>query len=547
MRPLSGLLTLVLISLVTLGCSGGQTAQATTITLDPHTTYQTMTGWEATAQAGQFEFPTLFASYKDTMFDQAANDLGINRIRLEVYSGIENPIDWFAKALSGEISIRDWIHTYGIQIINDNADPNAINGNGFQFTWVDHQIDNVILPMKSRVEARGEKLYINANYVDFEDPASGSCAPNTCIEHRESAEEYAELTLAVYQHMQTKYGFVPDTWEVILEPDTSAWGHSNGLIIGQVIYTSATRLRQNGFSPRFVAPSVTNMNNLLGYIAGIKAGIKQQGQLSDAQVDQFISQNMAEYSYHRYGTNNGILPTLVADARAHGIQTSQLEHINADYEELHTDLKVGNNSAWSQYTLGYPNYPGNTDDGGFYYIVNYPDLNNPDPQQYQVSITSRTKFLRQYFKYIREGAVRIEASTTSGAFDPVAFINANGGYVVVVKAGTGGSFSIQGLPAGRYGIKYTTQEQYDVDALDMTLNSGDPLTAHIPERGVLTVYAKSAPSSTATPTATVTLIPVATHTPTSTPPPGPYDYHLYLPLLALQNNSRPETLAADRC
>lgn len=545
MRYLSRLLPLAFIALITLGCRPGKAPQTATITLDPHTTYQTMTGWEATAQAGQFEFPTLFAKYKDTMFDMAANDLGVNRIRLEIYPGIENPVDWFAKALNGEIRTDDWIHTYGIQIVNDNADPNVINWNGFQFTWVDHQIDNVILPMKRRLEARGEKLFVNATYVDFEDPPAGSCAPYTCIEHRNAPEEYAELVLAVHQHMQTKYGFVPDSWEVILEPDNSAWGDADGLAIGKALYAAAVRLRQNGYATRFVAPSVTNMDNLLRYISGIKAGIKQQGHLSDAEVDQFISQNMAEYSYHRYGTNNSLLPALVADAKAHGINTSQLEHINADVEELQTDLKAGNNSAWSQFTLGYPNYPGNTDDGGFYYIVNYPDVNNPDPNQYQVSITSRTKFLRQYFKYIRAGAVRIEASTTNGTFDPVAFINTNGGYVVVVKAAGGGSFSVQGLPAGRYGIKYTTDSQYDVDAPDVTVSAGEALSAQIPARGVITVYAKGAPAATATPTAAAT----APSPPTATPTPIPFDqpHKLYLPHLATRPGVAPDSLEKRTC
>ena len=38
------------------------------------------------------------------------------------------------------------------------------------------------------------------------------------------------------------------------------------------------------------------------------------------------------------------------------------------------------------------------------------------------------------------------------SFDPLAFINANGTYVVVVKADTPGSFSIENLPPGTYGI-----------------------------------------------------------------------------------------------
>ena len=36
------------------------------------------------------------------------------------------------------------------------------------------------------------------------------------------------------------------------------------------------------------------------------------------------------------------------------------------------------------------------------------------------------KILRQYFKYVRPGAERIEATSQNGSFAPVAFINADG-------------------------------------------------------------------------------------------------------------------------
>jgi hypothetical protein len=46
------------------------------------------------------------------------------------------------------------------------------------------------------------------------------------------------------------------------------------------------------------------------------------------------------------------------------------------------------------------------------------------------------------------------------------------------------------LPSGRYGIKYTTGSQYDVDLADVTLGSGETLNASIPASGAITVYGK---------------------------------------------------------
>jgi hypothetical protein len=106
-------------------------------------------------------------------------------------------------------------------------------------------------------------------------------------------------------------------------------------------------------------------------------------------------------------------------------------------------------------------------------------------------IGKRTKLLRQYFKYVRRGARRVEATTNNSSFDPVAFENTDRKQVVIVKATAGGTFDIRGLGSGTYGIKYSTASQYDVDAQPITINSGQALTASIPEAGVISIYGTS--------------------------------------------------------
>jgi hypothetical protein len=66
--------------------------RAATITLDPSQTHQTITGWEAVPFALEPTDPA-FPHFKDALFDQAVNDLGINRVRLEVRSRVENTHD----------------------------------------------------------------------------------------------------------------------------------------------------------------------------------------------------------------------------------------------------------------------------------------------------------------------------------------------------------------------------------------------------------------------------------------------------------------------
>jgi hypothetical protein len=440
-----------------------------TITLNAANTYQTITGWEAVAEVGQSEC-TGYANYADEVFDLAANDLGINRLRLPLPTGTENTVDYFHLYITGQLPRSEWAaHRY--ESINDNANPNVIDPSRFQFAFLDHRVDHVVLPLKQALEARGESLYINLNLVDDEDGGDDSN-----VFYDVNPAEYAELVLATYQHLQSKYGWVPDAWEVVLEPDYfTPW---NGTEVGNAIVAAGARLEANGFTPRFIAPSTTNMASAVTYF------------------DQLVQVNgvlpyLSEISYHRYsGVSDQNLQAIANRAVQYGLDTAMLEHIGSGHEDLHQDLKLGRNSAWQQFTLAFCSA---NDNGGAYYQI---DTSNPS--QPVVSMGVRTKFLRQYFKFVRRGAVRIGATSDNAAFDPLAFVNTGNKYVVVVKANASGSIQIGGLPAGTYGIKYTTNSQYDVNRADVTIAAGQQVTANIPAAGVITIYAKGQVTPTAT-------------------------------------------------
>jgi hypothetical protein len=426
------------------------------IQLDPAAKYQTITGWEATAEAWEGGDPSAFPKYKDQLFDMAVKDLGINRLRLELRSGVERSREGWQKYQKSHGEDKRKLR---YKIINDNSDPFQINWEGFQFEEFDARVEGIILPMKKLLEAGGEKLYLNLNHVNFSRPDSL---------HRESPEEYAELIQATFLHLQNKYKCVPDAVEVDLEPDNSRF---SGLQMGKAIVATAKRLEAKGFHPDFIAPSTTSMKMAIVWFNEM------------TKVPEVL-RYLKEFSYHRYyGVSEGNLQTIANLAVKYKLNTSMLEHIGGGYQNLHQDLKAGRNSAWQQYTLA---YPAKADNGGHYYRINLEDKDHPE-----IIMGSRTKFLRQYFKFIQRGAVRIRALTADAEFDPLAFINNDGNYVVVVKADRGGSISIQGLPADKYGIKYTTNDEYDVDLPDVTIGSGQKVKARIPEKGVITVYGKN--------------------------------------------------------
>jgi hypothetical protein len=168
-----------------------------------------------------------------------------------------------------------------------------------------------------------------------------------------------------------------------------------------------------------------------------------------------------------------------------------LERRGAGYEELHEDLAVANNSAWQQYALAgcSPEEP----------VGRLFSIDASDPARPRVTTSSRALYFAQYFRWIRRGAVRVAANTIDPYLDPIAFVNTDGRAVIVVKADRARNFSVDGLPAGRYGIVHTTgPDNHTVDAAavesgDVTLRAGQRLETAIPARGVITIYAKDAP------------------------------------------------------
>ncbi len=444
------------------------------VVVDTNQRYQTFTAWEATPQAAQthykdqmlnYEENPVFQKLKEDIYTKTV-DLGINRVRLEIRSGIENPVDYPSQRIAGTID-RDTYRKYRYEIINDNADPFSIDPAGFVFSDLDDTIESMALPLKQRVEAKGERFYVNLCYVDF-----GS----STFEHFQDPEEFAELMQAVFVHIKSKYGFAPDTVEW-LEPDNTPW---TGTRIGQAIKASSGRLATFGFSPKYVVPSVTNINNALPYFNDIL------GVLGNS----LASQNLAELSYHRYwGATPEALRAIRDRAKSLGIGTAHLELIGADDAALRADLTLADNTAWSQYTIAWP-MSGGTDDGGKYFLI---DDSNPDNPK--LVMAERTRYLQQYMRYIRPGAVRVNARSADSTLEPVAFVNANNRPVVVVKAGLPGQVLVRGLTDGTYGVTYTGQSATLAALPDVTVENGQTVSLTLPISGVFTLFYKAAGTS----------------------------------------------------
>ncbi len=450
--------------------STGNPSGSGDVTVDAGVVHQTMVGWDVVPfashwQCGSAYFDTtLYSRYRDTVIALAA-DVGINRVRLPVRSGAENPTDYWHEFETSVISSQTFMsHWY--EAINDNSNPQVINPAGFHFSEVDYTIAKVVKPLRDKLLANGEKLYVVLNFIQSQRTGA--------FQQRNDPAEYAEFMLAAFQHIQGTWGWVPDAIEVINEPDNGTpWTASQ---IANIIVATGDRLKAAGYTPAFVAPSTTSMTAAVTYF------------------DQMVSVPgvlgyLKELSYHRYtGVTASALQAIGQRSVQYGIGSAMLEHLGSGYQDLRQDLDGGQNVAWEQYGLA---GCGTDNGGGVLFNI---DVSNPVHPV--VTPQGRTPFLRQFYKYVRAGAIRIGASSTRAALSPLAFVNTSGRYTVVISTSDSATFTVGGLPAGRYGTFYTTgpndytPTQAGVENPEVAIAAHQALTAHIPGAGVITVYGK---------------------------------------------------------
>lgn len=469
--PRSAAFAAVLAALLACNAGGGS-ERATAgdpvpfVDIAPQRTFQTIIGWEATAQLGEVDCNReAYQRYRAEVLDRAVNELGLTRLRLDLRSGMESGVDTWPSFLAGELSYAQWRGTWFVAN-NDNADPRVADPRGFQWGRFDHNVTEIIIPARKALAARGERLSVNLNYVDFYLGAA-----NKQFSHFADPEEYAEFVRVVFDHMQEKFGFVPDDLEVLLEPENTP--HS-AREMGRAIVAVVARLAEGGFHPRIIAPSTTRMANAASWYDEM---------LTVPGVAGLID----ELSYHRYtGVSRPTLAAIAQRASRDGIATSMLEHIGSGYEELYEDLTLANVSAWQQFTIAYCGQRDNPDGRGVYYQINEADSLAP-----RVHITRTARLFRQVFAYVRPGAVRFDATSSVPSVRPLAFRNANGKDVIVGWTDGAIPFDVRGLAAGTYGINYsTTHGKYNEELPEVVLAKGASLHVPMPAAGVVTVYRK---------------------------------------------------------
>ncbi len=440
------------------------------IVIDPESSRQTMRGWEVSPRMWEMDkvadrYDASWLDYREEIAAALVDEIGVNRIRLQIQSGAENPVDYWARFFADDIGYEA-LKRHFYEKVNDNSDPGRADPGGYNFTQLDYYIDNLLMPMKARLEARGERLIVNLCYVDFKwTPLQGS------LEHAGEPAEFAELIDETFRHLEAKYGLTPDYFEVILEPEnTVGW---DGRAIGKGLVAVNHRLSARGVRPRYIAPSTAEAGKAAAYFDAL-AKVPTAAALVDV------------LSYHRYDWSraDAALPKIAARAKKAAAETAMLEFVGGNLDHLYQDLTVADATAWQKYGVATtPDSEGKTKPG---YLL---DLRNG-------AITPKpgAAAMAQVFRNVREGAVRLDARSLTADARALAFRNADNSVAIIVIADRAGAFTIEGAPRGQYALSFAPKGGARNDLGVVASGSDGTLSVSASRPGVIALR-QAAPAS----------------------------------------------------
>jgi hypothetical protein len=443
---------------------------AESIAVNAGITYQTMTGWEATGRAWEIDknanaYNPTFAQNAPAVADRMVNELGVNRLQLVLKSGWMNPVDYWTPFVNGQLTYTAWVaHSY-----------EKIAGAPYQFAEFDFYVEKMLLPMRQQLQARGEKLYVNMIFTDFDVPGR-----NGNFAFSKNPAAYTAFVKAYVDRLRTKYGVMLDAFEVSLEPENTdpanPWG---GVQLGQALVALRGMFSANGYpNLNLIAPSVTNASNTIPYLKAIETVPGAMAALTTV-------------SYHRYAS--GDYAAIRAYAQARGKKTAMAEWIHASVDTLFDDLLITHVSSWQKWAVASRGQGSNPQ--SVYYTANVNDPTNP-----VFAFAPKTAPLSLFFRYVRMGAVRVDAQ--SATMRTVAFVNTNGTHVVVARRSEGSGTApvmFAGLKPGAYGVRTIgASSNQPTDLPDVAVPANGIVTVNLPE-GYSALYGKNS-------TAPITLV-----------------------------------------
>ncbi|MFO1241096.1 MAG: hypothetical protein U1E64_12160 [Sphingomonadaceae bacterium] len=432
------------------------------IAIDQSQVGQTYTGVEVTPRFWEFDkdndrYDGSWLQSRQEIAKMLVEDAGVKRVRVELRSGVENPVDYFAPFLTSKLGYKgSWNHYY--EKINDNEDPNVANPAGFQWTSFDYYVENFVIPLRNRLAARNEKLFVNLCFVDFDwTPRKGN------VSFAASPEEYAEIVTLAATRLRDKYGIPIDSLEVVLEPNNGAgW---TGQAIGKAILAAKARLATVGLHPLIVAPSASSASFTVNYLQDIA---KVPGAAAAINT----------VSYHRYDGDksaDAALPAIRSAAAQLQADTAMLEWIPATVETFFKDMAFGGTSAWAAYGAAQKaDSPADTRGGAIVWR----------DQSGNLALTPKWMRISAVTRELKVGAKAYFASTQLGKDMPLVFHNPDGSEIIAVFSPNGSVAEISGAADALYRVVIVNSQSAEVSTWLVKKNRDNKIVLKIPAQSV---------------------------------------------------------------
>jgi O-glycosyl hydrolase len=405
------------------------------VTINPSVSYQTILGWGASS----WNPPWPTQALREEIINEAVNDLGLNRLRLEPPSGNRS-------------TNRNW------EWLNDNGDPDDINWAAFDTSAVDERVLQMVGLFKQRVEANGEPFDIYVSPSFFNGGSSGT-VPAWLLH---SPGEYAEFAIAFLLYLKNTHSIEADYYCICNEA-----GNGNpftAAVVADMIKVLGPRLQALGLSTKIQFPECICADTSWNYIQAV-------------QDDDEMWSHVGVVTYHLYGGNSA-RPNIRDFAWAKGLPTGQTEYMGLTMSHLYDDLTLGGVSFWEIYGLG------------SCFEWNYSKFGR----------TGQYWNFRQVMHYVRPGAVRIEANSDDANLRALAFLKNTTMTVVLINGSGARTVHVNNLSSGTYGVCQSVNAGAYQELGLQTVGGTGILTISIPSNSVLTVYPYQGTNQAPTPT-----------------------------------------------
>jgi O-glycosyl hydrolase len=385
-----GLLMVILL----LGCSSTQSLEKNSIiTIDALHEYQAIDGFGGTEC---FLFPP--ASEYSRLFD----DLGVSILRFRMLRYIESTPDQPGNEPAE----------------NDNDDPNMINWNR-----VDKRPFDTMAPLLKSAQSRGVKLFGNIScpppWMKTSNIADGPGSLKAGYE-----DELIEFILIWLKGMEKYHGVHIDYVNFQNEPNYQAPYPSCYVSSNQFVYLTkwlGARLKAEGITTKIIPPETSNLKNFISYAKTIC------GEPDSKANAHLLTTHSYNINFFKPDENNKKWESAYALASKCKKRLWLTEYC-LDYntkgtweeaisivQHVHNALVYGQVSAWLYHEL-YRDPSGSP-----------LALIDKDRDPYQKFYT-----LKQYFRYVRPGAVRVKSESTNSDILATAFLHKKNDTITIV-------------------------------------------------------------------------------------------------------------------